>query len=326
MKCAWTYACYESMTAMSHTILHVGLISAVFLAACSSSDGANIPPPDTSGAATDPGAGTDPGGAAGTPKSIPAGGTEGCGAGAFTAGDAQAKSIEVNGAKRTYLLTIPAGYDAYRAYPLVFVFHGGGGTGKNERQYFGLEEIAAGNAIFAYPDGKGGDWDLDTKTEDNEDVAFFDALVAEIGKNACIAKSKVFATGSSMGAYFSNQLGCRRGGVLRAIAPHAGGGPFDDDDAYDDQGHLRCAGKPVAAMIFHGEDDDTVSLADGKLTRDHWVWANGCRDNAQPSNPSPCVTYDGCKNQVTWCQIPGLGHSVWSAGRQATWTFFASFE
>lgn len=302
--------------------------AALFLVtACSSSDDASAPPPAAASAPTDPaaGAGEDTGPAASAPRALPANGSAGCGTSKVAAGAGQRVDVDVNGDARSYLLSVPAKYDAYRAYPVVFVFHSGGGTGERARSYFDFESFAGDEAIFVYPDGNHGEWNLDAPTKDNEDVAFFDAMLAKLKTSACIDPSKVFSTGSSMGAYFSNQLGCRRGDDLRAIAPHAGGGPFDEDAAYDETGHLRCEGKPVAAMVFHGDSDTNVDVSDGQLSVDHWVWANGCRKSSRPIAPSPCVTYDGCKNPVTWCKIPGLGHRVWSEGPKATWAFFSSF-
>lgn len=298
----------------------------ILATACSSSSDAPAAPPATATEApTEPGASEPAAPAPAPPRTVPANGSKGCGTAGVAAGLGQAKSIDAKGEKRSYILSVPTAYDAYQAYPVVFVFHSGGGTGAKARDYFEFQTIAEDKAIFVYPDGKRGEWDLDTPAKDNGDIALFDALLADLKANACIDESRVFATGSSMGAYFSNQLGCRRGDALRAIAPHAGGGPYDDDSAYDEAGHLKCAGKPVAAMVFHGDNDTNVSVTDGQLSVDHWAWANGCKKTTKPIAPSPCVAYDGCSKPVVWCKIPGIGHRVWSEGPKASWDFFASF-
>lgn len=303
-------------------------LALLLAAACSSSNDGPAPAPGqgTAEAPADPAGSGDPSAPApSSPRAVPANGSPGCGVAGMTPGGGQSRSIDVKGAARTYLLSIPAAYDAYQAYPVVFVFHSGGGTGAKARDYFKFQNIAEDKAIFVYPDGKRGEWDLDTPAKDNDDVAFFDALLADLKARTCMDASRVFATGSSMGAYFSNQLGCRRGDALRAIAPHAGGGPYDVDSAYDQDGHLKCAGKPVAAMVFHGDNDTNVSVEDGQLSVDHWAWANGCKMTNKPIAPSPCVAYDGCNKPVVWCKVPGIGHRVWSEGPKASWEFFASF-
>lgn len=275
----------------------------------------------------DPAATTDPG----TPpppadarRVAPANGSAGC-LRPQAAGLQSGLSITAAGKTRTFLRAVPAGYDPARAYPLVFVFHSGGGTGARTVDYFGFANIAADKAVFLYPDGLSGEWDLDSPADKNPDIAFFDALLEDAKSNLCVDASKVFATGTSMGAYFANQLGCRRGSKLRAIAPHAGSGPYDVDSAYDQDGHLKCPEPPVAAMIFHGENDTNVKLADGQATRDHWAWANGCKGAPVATQPSPCVAYQGCARPVVWCQIPGGTHKMWAQGPQATWDFFAGF-
>ena len=44
----------------------------------------------------------------------------------------------------------------------MFVLHSGGRTGASTRDYFAFEKFAADKAVFVYPDGEGGNWDLDT--------------------------------------------------------------------------------------------------------------------------------------------------------------------
>ena len=272
--------------------LRLGLAFA-FLAACSSSSSESIPPapaPVAASGETAP-APTDapPTPSAPPPaRTAPASGSAGC-LKAATPGVQSTFSITAKGRARTAVRVVPAGYDSARAYPLVFVFHSGGGTGAKARDYFGFGAFAENEAVFVYPDGTNGEWDLESPAAENADVALFDALLADARDNLCVDASRVFATGTSMGAYFANQLGCRRGNELRAIAPHAGSGPYDVDSAYDEQGHLRCAERPVAAMIFHGDKDTSVKLEDGKASRDHWAWANGCKGAPVATSPSPCV-------------------------------------
>jgi polyhydroxybutyrate depolymerase len=247
--------------------------------------------------------------------------SNGCSKGA--GGNKLGRSLDVHGQERSYDLLVPSSYDKARSYPLVFVFHGGGGTSADARHTLDFSKVAKNDAIFVYPTARDGNWDLDTPADHNADVAFFDALVALVEESHCVDRARVFATGYSNGGYFSNQLGCRRGDVLRGIAPHAGGGPFEGDDGYDDNGNLKCKGKAVAAMVFHGERDEEVSIDEGHRSLSHWKWANGCEDNSSGTSPDPCVSFAGCKNPVVFCGVPELGHDVWSEGTRSTWSFFS---
>lgn len=236
------------------------------------------------------------------------------------------QTVTVNGQSRTYDVFVPE--NASAALPLVFVFHGDGGTGANIRSSFKLEEAANGGAIFVYPDGRNKTWDLDTKASDNADYALVDAVIGAVAQNYCVDATRVFATGYSRGGFFTNQLGCFRGNLLRAIAPHAGGGPYSNVDSdYGSDGELACPTASVPALITHGESDGEVSIDDGEKARDYWRKADGCgAGDGSPYDPSPCVQYAGCAKPVVWCQVPGLGHQVWPQnGAAATWKFFASF-
>lgn len=291
-------------------------LASLALAACSSD------PAPTAPAASPPSASEEPAPAPSVPPDAsppprPADGSEGCGTPA-TGGVREGVAIDVAGVARTYVLSVPPAYDPGRAYPLVFLFHSGGRTGASARDYFGFASIAEDKGIFVYPDGADRQWDLETETSKNADIAFFDAMLASVSKSLCVDRARVFATGSSMGAFFANQLGCRRGDVLRAIAPHSGGGPYDVASAYDEEGHLVCAGRPVAAMVFHGEADTSVPISDARATVDHWSWANGCKGAPAPTAPSPCVAYPGCARPVIFCSLPGERHRIWAEGPRAT--------
>jgi polyhydroxybutyrate depolymerase len=305
-----------------------GILALSVLGACARGEGedpsAEAPltqDPKASADPTDPS--TAPRGKDSAPEKATGTPSEGCSKG--KPGEQRGLSINVRGSQRAYDLSVPSSYDAKKSYPLVFAFHGGGGDAQSARETFRFSRIAGNDAIFVYPSAHDGNWDLDSPADDNEDVAFFDAVVASLEASHCVDKTRIFATGYSNGGYFSNQLGCRRGNVLRAIASHAGGGPYGGDDGYDDSGHLKCNGKPVAAMIFHSEDDDTVSVEDGESSVAHWRWANSCNARTSQAAPDPCVSFDGCKNPVVWCGISGIGHDFWSEGAAATFRFFASF-
>jgi polyhydroxybutyrate depolymerase len=295
-------------------------LGAALVAACASTEEDDALPDSH---ATEPRPGAGESGTTTPPTKTPPYGSKGCSL-AAKRGVAKDSSVDVGGDERTYVLSVPTAYDPYKAYPLVFVFHGSGGNAEGMRDEFGWSAIAEDKAIVVYPDGNDGRWDLDSPPESNADYRFFDALVAEIGEKTCVDRTRVFATGWSMGGYFSNQLGCRRGNVLRAIAPHAGGGPFGGDGAYDEEGHLRCGAAP-AVMVFHGADDGSVDLSEGQTTVNYWAWAQGCASETAPTSPSPCVAYRGCKKPVIFCKVPGLDHGIWSNGPKATWDFFASF-
>lgn len=251
----------------------------------------------------------------------PADPAPGCGKTGAATG-AQDLTIAIAGTERSYILFVPANYDSNKALPLIFAWHGLGGSGTLARQYFGLERAVSNQAIIVYPsglpttEGKTG-WTL---TQDGVDVQFFDALLADIPEKYCIDRARVFTTGHSFGAMMTNALGCFRSSVLRGVAPVAGMPPF---------GRATCGGA-VAAWIAHGENDATVDFTDGGIaSRDFWIKLNGCSTESEPEavEPSPCVAYQGCSDghPVHWC-VHQNDHNWPNFAAAGIWAFFAAMK
>jgi polyhydroxybutyrate depolymerase len=246
--------------------------------------------------------------------------TEGCGADPGAEGP-QDRMVVVEGTDRHYIVVVPPGYDPNTAHPVVFAWHGRGGSGMLARLYFGVEEASAGAAIVVYPDGlplpdmmNQTGWDL---MADGEDVAFFDAMLADVESTLCVDAERVFSTGHSFGGFMSNSLGCFRGETVRAIAPVAGGGPYG-----------QCTGQ-VATWIAHGTLDEVVPFMFGEMSRDSWAAANGCDASmSEAVDPAPCVAFLGCDAgfPVHWCEhdIPDFMGHTWPAwAGEGIWSFFA---
>ena len=82
----------------------------------------------------------------------------------------------------------------------------------------------------------------------------------------------------------------------------------------------------TAAFLQEGRRpaEYAVDPMEGEKSITHWSWSDGCKVQTSPTTPSPCVAYQGCKNPVITCKIPGVGHKIWDQGPKATWDFFAS--
>ena len=69
------------------------------------------------------------------------------------------KTIDVNGVERDYLLHVPASYSREKPVPLVFSFHGGGGTstvGERFTKFSGLSDREG--FIVVYPNALYKNW------------------------------------------------------------------------------------------------------------------------------------------------------------------------
>lgn len=241
----------------------------------------------------------------------------GCMSAAAVAGE-QRRTSSIDGSDRSYLVVVPAG-GAGKPLPLVFAWHGLGGSGALARRYFGIEAAAAGKAVLVYPDAlplpsfaNRTGWNL---AAEGPDLRFFDAMLAQVSRDDCVDLNRVFSTGHSFGGYMTNTLGCLRSSVLRAIAPVAGG-----------LGGGACPGKPLAAWLAHAMNDGTVPFAQGEAARARWAQASGCASTSQPAQPPPCVAFDGCAPEapVLWC-VHAQNHAWPPFAGSGIWQFFSRF-
>ena len=249
-----------------------------------------------------------------------------CGMANAPTGFISSVSVKVGSATRTYALTVPAGYNGTKLYPLVIGFHGDGGTGAGYRGDLAIEAAAAGNAIFAWPNGtnnnNGHSFDQSNDPPNNADVSFFDALVAQVEGSYCVDKNKVWTHGMSGGAYFVNQLGRWRPTVVKAVAPQSGGGPYGNQNSDFSDGNLTLTGA-IPAFIIHGDADSTVALSEGQKSLAYWRSDDKSASGEAASSPSPCQRQNGGTDPVYWCVIPGMGHTIWSGAPGAIWGFYS---
>ena len=121
--------------------------------------------------------------------------------------------------------------------------------------------------------------------------------------------SRIFAGGHSSGGFFTHEVGCQRGDIVRGIGPIAAGPPRG-----------TCTGK-VAVWIAHGTEDNVET---GRSARDFWVEQNGC-DGAvsTPVSPATTVEYGGCDDgfPVRYYEYDG-GHNLLPDSPPAIWDFF----
>jgi polyhydroxybutyrate depolymerase len=233
---------------------------------------------------------------------------------------ATARTLAVDGRPRTYLLSIPEGARPGTPLPLVFAWHGLGGSGRLARAYFGVEQAARGGAIFVYPDAlplpafmdRTG-WDLDPA---GGDLRFFDALYAEVTGAACVDLGHVYSTGHSFGGFMSHHLGCQRRALFRALGVVAGGLPPG-----------TCPGADLPVWIAHAMNDPTVPFAAGEAGKDHWTMANGCSGTAHAVEPAPCTAFEGCHPgaAVHFC-VHQQRHAWPPFAGAGIWGFFAALR
>lgn len=269
------------------------------------------------------------GASAGATSSAGAGGSApstGCGASTWPPGDGSTLlTIDVAGTARQYILSLPAGYDASKPYRVIYAWHGRTGTaaqiaGGNSRAFYGLKSLLA-DSIFVAGQGLGTAADpADTgwPNTNGQDIAMVKALVAYLGSTYCVDQNRIFSTGFSYGGIMSNSIGCQMSDVFRGIAPIAGA-------SFGGRGSA-CNAHPIAYWGAHGTVDDQVTYASGETARNLFLATAHCTMTTQPTEPSPCVVYDGCDSgyPVHWCSHTG-NHVIPSFAAAGIAAFFKQF-
>ena len=106
--------------------------------------------------------------------------------------------------KRTIRIDIPDNYDNQKPYKLIFGMQcaGGWAGGVQQEGYYGLKPLdTEKTCIFIAPEGNG-----NTLPWDEDSYILFDELLEYLKKELCIDTTRVFSTGFSYGAMFSNGL------------------------------------------------------------------------------------------------------------------------
>lgn len=171
--------------------------------------------------------------------------------------------ITVDGTERTYLIHLPETETLIHNLPLVFIFHGGGGTGKQIMKETGFNKISDKEIIIVvYPNGMNKGWN-DGRGEPIEktkydDVKFISKLIDTIYKQYKIDTNSIFSTGISNGGFFSFYLAYKLSNKFLAIAPVTANIPKNLKDKYT-------LDNSVSLMLINGTKDPLVKYDGGKI-------------------------------------------------------------
>ncbi len=224
----------------------------------------------------------------------------------------------VDSVKREALIFAPSKKSAKA--PVVFAFHGHGGTMRNSANRFNYQEHWP-EAVVVYmqglptpgrtdPDGKRPGWQKTVGDQSDRDLKFFDAVLATLKKEHALDENRVYATGHSNGGGFTYLLWAARGEQFAAFAPSSCGG-----------GRLLKDAKPKPVLHVAGEKDPVVSFENQKVTMDLVKKLNGCEETGKPLAKG-CTLYSsklGCP--VVTCIHPG-DHTFPAAAPKVIVKFF----
>ena len=190
---------------------------------------------------------------------------------------------------REYTVYIPENYNHSIPTPILFAFHGFGGSNNFIMNSAGFNEIAdEENFIVVYPQGSlilnlFAHWNVGgfTQISNTDDVAFVDYLISSLSQMYNINLDRVYATGMSNGGFMSFLLACQLSNKIAAIASVTGSMTTQTLNECDPQ-------REVPILQIHGTNDPIVPYngiqewntpIDNVL--DYWVLNNQCSPNPE---------------------------------------------
>lgn len=193
-------------------------------------------------------------------------------------GEAAAPGPHVFGGARPARVSLPEDYDTSgRTYPLVLLLHGYAADADNIDLYFGASERARGGRregdgfVLVVPEGTRNTrgerfWnaapaccDLDGSGVD--DVAYLDALVAEVVAAHRVDPGRVYVIGHSNGGFMAYRLACEKPERFVTIVSVAG-------STFPDAASCPAASTPVSVLQVHGTDDEIIRYAGATAPHD----------------------------------------------------------
>jgi len=255
-------------------------------------------------------------------------------------------SIAVGGLERRYVVHVPSGYGHKKLWPVVIIFHGGGGTAKAAMWETGFAEKADQEGFLAvFPEGTAPDpsrpghfianpqtWNDGSEREigaverNAADVEFVSAMIDDLKERFSADERRIYATGFSNGASMSFRIARELSSLIAAVAPVAGADWF----------HGTRPDRAVPLLYITGTADPLNPLEGGEIHIGaksygekppiqemiaRWVKLHGCR--AEPrvvynKGGARGVAYDCARgiDTVMLYTIDGHGHH-WPGGESA---------
>ena len=135
------------------------------------------------------------------------------------------QTIDGNSVPRLVYVKTPQNLNSSLSYPIVFFFHGAGGSGQIFLQNNNITElINSEEFIGIFPNGhsnngsNGGFWNLGSEPTTANDVEYVDLIIDQLATSTLIDTSKAYAVGFSNGSGMVNLLG-KSTSHFNAIAP-----------------------------------------------------------------------------------------------------------
>lgn len=245
--------------------------------------------------------------------------------GAAAAAERKGEMVKVDVDGRTRKALIFPAADKTKKAPLVFAFHGHGGTAEKAAEKFDYQTLWP-QAVVVYmqgqpiasptdPDGEKDGWQhkVGEKTGKlvDRDLDFFDATLAQVRKEYKIDDTRVYATGHSNGGGFTYLLWAARGDTFAAVAPSSASSAL----------HYLKALTPKPALHVAGKTDDKVPYDSQRELMDALRKLNGCEGKGEKWNKLGKLYPSAGGTPVVELIHPD-GHDFWDEAPALIVTFF----
>ena len=247
--------------------------------------------------------------------------------------------VEGSTEKREYFIRYPSQPNQSN-YPIVFYFHGNGGTA--ESFYSNLSEVHElidnNEFIGIFPQGLEESWNLGVEASKADDVAWVEGIIEAISEESFVDLSSVYAVGISNGAGMVNKL-AKETNILKGIAPIVSQQTLALSKISPLNG--------VSVFQINGADDPLIPLNGGlskvqhqfvsaKESAENWAMYSKCStipmtfQDVWGPYPVQSFFYGNCESnrQVRYHIVEGSGHSGNFGNfslHTAIWSFFKKF-
>lgn len=230
----------------------------------------------------------------------------------------------VDGVKREALVSLPdtLADPGRKAVPVVFAFHGHGGSMRQASRSFPIHRLWP-EAIVVYPqglptpsalvdrEGRQAGWQGKAGAQGDRDLNFFDVMLADLRTRYPVDEKRIYATGHSNGGLFTYLLWAERGETFAAFAPSA---------ALLAAGFSKAPPKPV---LHIGSPQDTlVKFAWQERMLDTVLALNGC--GPRKPDATGYTVYPSTKHTEVATYLHDGGHRYPEAAPALIVAFFQS--
>lgn len=229
---------------------------------------------------------------------------------------------QVDGVERRALVHLPA--ETKDPAPLVFAFHGHGGTSARAAKMFRVHELWP-EAVVIYAqglptpgrltdrEGKRNGWQIAAADKGDRDLKFFDAMFQSLVDEKRIDEKRVFVTGHSNGGAYTYLLWAERGDRLAAVAPSG---------ALDAKSARKLKPKPVLHVA--GRHDPLVKFEWQQKMIDAVLEVNRCDREAAKRDGDVITTYPSNADMPVVTYLYDGGHGFPAGAAAEIVKFFKS--